>query len=137
MSKASHTTTHAVRFADCDPAGIVYYPRFFGWFDRTFHDWLWVYCGHQTICAKLGLIGIGLIAADAKFVSPATDGDSLNIQMTLEAWSNKSLSLSYRITCDSRLVATGTEVRGLFEQTTNGVKAASMQKLKDLIDAGQ
>ncbi|MBX2838644.1 MAG: acyl-CoA thioesterase [Gammaproteobacteria bacterium] len=137
MSKVTHTTTHAVRFADCDPAGIVHYPRFFSWFDRTFHDWLWIHSGHQTICAKLGLIGIGLIAADAKFESPATDGDDLTIQMTLEAWGNKSLSLSYRITCESRLIATGTEVRGLFEQTADGVKAALMPKLKDLIDVRQ
>lgn len=30
---ATHTTTVRVRWSESDPAGIVFYPRFFEWYD--------------------------------------------------------------------------------------------------------
>jgi 4-hydroxybenzoyl-CoA thioesterase len=30
-------TTWTVDWGDCDPAGIVFYPRYFAWFDRAAH----------------------------------------------------------------------------------------------------
>ena len=30
-----HATEHKVRWSEVDPAGIVFYPRFFEWFDQA------------------------------------------------------------------------------------------------------
>ena len=35
-----HSLSVGVSFGDCDPAGIVFYPNFFRWFDRCFHHFL-------------------------------------------------------------------------------------------------
>lgn len=133
MGNFIHSIQHDVRFGDCDPAGIVFYPRFFGWFDRCFHDWLWTFGGHAGLCTRLDLVGIGLMGADAAFRSPARDGDTLEITMKVAGWSARSLSLEYEIR-STDLVATGHEVRGLFMQTETGIKAGEMQRLRDVID---
>lgn len=117
----THILSQPVSFGDCDPAGIVFYPRFFAWFDRCFHDWLRGYGGHAALCARLGAVGIGLISVDAAFRSPARDGDLLEVAMEIRRWGGRSLTLDYTLRCGARLVATGTEVRGLFLRAEGGV----------------
>jgi len=133
---AYHKTDHRVSFGDCDPAGIVFYPRFFAWFDRTFHDWLRRYGGHQALCERLGAVGIGLMSADAAFRSPARDGDALEVRLTALDWTGRSLKVEYEIVCGDRRVATGTEQRGVFLVDNGRMIAGDMLRLKDIVDGG-
>ena len=34
-----HVYRLRVKFGDCDPAGIVYYPKFFDWFHQAMESW--------------------------------------------------------------------------------------------------
>jgi 4-hydroxybenzoyl-CoA thioesterase len=129
-----HKMSHRVSFGDCDPAGIVYYPRFFAWFDRTFHDWLRQFGGHQALCTQFSAVGIGLIAVDAAFRSPARDGDELDIRIKSLAWSDRSLDLEYEIACCDRLIAKGREKRGVFLVQDGRMISGDMLRLKDIVD---
>lgn len=131
-----HTHTHRALFGDCDPAGIVYYPRFFIWFDRTFHDWLLAHGGHQLLCVRLNAVGIGLTAADARFHSPAREGDLLTISLAIAEWNARQVSLDYEVRCGDRLVASGGEQRRLFLRDGERIVAGDMLRLKELMDAG-
>jgi 4-hydroxybenzoyl-CoA thioesterase len=134
LMSMAHQMSQQVTFGDCDPAGIVFYPNYFGWFDRTFHDWLRRFGGHAGICKEIGAVGIGLMEVSAKFQSPARDGDTLDIRLTIEAWDRKALRLAYEASISDRIVVVGTEVRGLFKATATGIMAAEMQELRACLE---
>ncbi|MCW1930983.1 acyl-CoA thioesterase [Pararhodobacter zhoushanensis] len=130
----THSLTYTVTFGDCDPAGIVFYPNIYGWFDRTFHDWLAGFGGHQAICTELGAIGLGLMQADAKFRRPMQPNDTVTIAMTVRDWGRKALVLGYEVTMGETVMATGEEVRGMFKRTEQGLSAGEMAALKALLE---
>jgi 4-hydroxybenzoyl-CoA thioesterase len=124
-----HTWSQPVTFGDCDPAGIVFYPNFLAWFDRTFHDWLRKFGGHAKICDALGAVGLGLMEVNAKFRAPLRDGDTLDLQLSIEAWDRKALRLSYVGAVNGKTAVLGLEARGLFKTAPTGIMAADMQHL--------
>ena len=63
MSAPDFTHDILITFGDCDPAGIVFYPNYFRFLDRTFHAWLMTHGGHKAVCAKAGARDIGLVPA--------------------------------------------------------------------------
>lgn len=125
----SHKMSQPVTFGDCDPAGIVFYPNFFAWFDRTFHDWLREFGGHADICKSLGALGIGLMGVDAKFRAPVYDGDMLEIALSVISFERKALHLVYEGKIGGSTVVLGKEVRGLFKKSPAGMIAGDMQEL--------
>lgn len=124
-----------VTFGDCDPAGIVFYPNIYRWLDRCFHDWLRPFGGHAQICQGLGSKGLGLMEAQAKFLSPTTDGDSVRVQLQVTDWAAKSVVLSYAGFVGTRPTFTATERRALLIETDTGMKAGDMNALKHVVSA--
>lgn len=135
MIEMQNSLEQCVSFGDCDPAGIVFYPRFYAWFDRAFHTLLARSGGHAALCSRLGAKGIGLIEASARFRRPLQDGDRIRIDFTVTEWGAKTMSLSYQVWKDDLLCATGTEVRGLFKETDTGMIAAPIDPLKEALEA--
>ena len=134
MTTSSHSLTYAVTFGDCDPAGIVFYPNIYGWFDRCFHDWLRPFGRHADLCARMGAVGLGLMQADAKFHRPMRPYDQITVTMRITGWGRKALSLAYEVRAGETVTATGTEVRGLFKQTEGRMIAGEMADLRALVD---
>ena len=138
----SHMTPfeHAVdiSWGHCDPAGIIYYPNYFRWFDATFHAFLKSRGLDQRMLErKLGTMGTGLIDAGASFKAPITYGDRLVIKLTVDAWRDKTLRLAYEGISGGRAVIIGHELRGLFmrDAETGKLSAAPIAPLRALIDA--
>lgn len=123
-----------VSFGDCDPAGIVFYPRFFAWADRAFHDTLRPMGGHAAICQQLNAVGIGLIAAEARFRRPVRDGDLLVIACRVIAWSERSLNLEYVGTVGDQMVVKMNETRGVFCLSENGIFASETIPFRRLVE---
>lgn len=121
-------------FGDCDPVGLVFYPRYFAWFDQAFHDWLRPHGGHAVLAAQLGAIGIGLLEASARFHAPTRDGDALSIALSVERWGAKTLHLAYEVRNDEHLVATGRETRSLFIAGEHGMFAGGIDGLRRILD---
>lgn len=130
-----HSLDYPVSFGDCDPAGIVFYPHVYAWFDRTFHDWLRQFGGHGALCERLGAIGIGLLEASARFLRPMRDGDSLILTLSLEEWGRKTLRLSYEGRVGGDITVVGSEVRALFKHGNTGMVAAEIEALRSMVEA--
>ena len=109
----SHVTQFVVEFGDCDPARIVFYPNFFRWMDaasRHFFAAAGVPSWHETEDAD-GIIGTPLVDASAHFERPATYGDTIAVETTIEEWRHRSFVMRHRIRRDDTLLVEGREVR--------------------------
>lgn len=107
-----------ISFGHCDAAGIVYYPNFYRWFDRCFQTYLLHHHGgHAAVCAKLGSRGTGLMSADAKFQSPAVDGDLMRLSLARPEWHNRAFVLRYTGRVGDRVIVLGVETRAVFIET--------------------
>jgi 4-hydroxybenzoyl-CoA thioesterase len=105
-----------IGFGDCDPAGIVFYPNFFRWFDAAAHQMFRaVGCDIRSARAEHGWIVGPLVDAGAKFRSPATHGDLVEVHSQVGEFTRKTFRIDYRILRGDTLVAEGWEVRILAE----------------------
>lgn len=128
---ADFTLQVPISFGHCDPAGIVFYPNYYRWFDRCFHSYLKeTVGGHRAFCAELGAIGMGLMDTGATFPSPGQDGDDMALEMTLAEWGRKTLRLTYRGLVQDRCVVEGFEVRGLFLRADGRLRAGDMAPVR-------
>ncbi|WP_099864255.1 acyl-CoA thioesterase [Pararhizobium haloflavum] len=126
-----------VSFGHCDPAGIVFYPNFFRWFDAGFHAFLaHRSCPQSVLAEKLGTIGPGLIDVGATFRSPVTHGDELRLSVQVEAWRTRSFRVAYRGMVGQRLALEGFEVRGLFMREDDRLVAAPVAPLRAMVEGG-
>jgi len=82
-----------IRFAHCDPAGIVFYPRYIEFFNNLVEDW----CLENDIpyAEVRGGRGMGLptVHLEVDFLAPSSMGDVLSAELTLHAAGVSSLSI--------------------------------------------
>lgn len=124
-----------ISFGHCDPAGIVFYPNYFRWFDRCFHSFLLTRAGgHRSLCKRLGAVGIGLMDVSARFTSPAFDGDLMSLRMTIGDWGAKTLNLKYEGIIGDRTVVLGSELRGMFLMQDGKLRGGEMAPLRAILE---
>src|SRR5262245_66201055 len=70
-----------VQWGDCDPAGIVFYPRYFEWFDASTILLFEKATGMTKInmLAKYGGAGLALLEARAVFKVASAYGDDIDV----------------------------------------------------------
>lgn len=87
--------TVPVRFSHCDPAGIVYFPRYFDIINGVVEDWFSGALGlvhHELIRDRR--IGLGPAHVEADFVKPGFLGDALVFTVLVDRIGNSSLAVS-------------------------------------------
>lgn len=101
-----------VRFAHCDPAGVVFYPRFFDLFSTTLEDWFQsgIACpfgGEFMVKRNLRIPGLSITA---EFLRPCIMGEFLDLGLwvTRIGRSSLELALAGSVAGESRLRATWT-----------------------------
>lgn len=120
----SFRTEILVAWGDCDPAGIVYYPNYFHWFDTIFQRWLLSRDLSQAILQqRYGILGTGILDTGAQFRATAQDGDTLAGLAEISDWKAKSFRVDYRLLRGDTLVAEGHETRGWLERRDGRVRA--------------
>jgi 4-hydroxybenzoyl-CoA thioesterase len=105
--------TVEVRFGDCDPAGIVFYPNFQRWMDASSLAFF-VQCGvppWRELEATRGIVGTPLLEIHTRFVTAATYGETLSIETGVESWQAKVFTQRHRVTRGETLICEGTETR--------------------------
>jgi 4-hydroxybenzoyl-CoA thioesterase len=136
-----NTRNVRIEWGDCDPAGIVYYPRYFAIFDActsaliesalgmTKHDYLKAYdfSGHP------------LVNAHSRFIIPTRFGDDVTIESTIAEFRRSSFDVRHRLRKNGALAVEGLEtrvwVRG--DATKGTMKAALVpQAVIDLLSKG-
>lgn len=101
-----------VEFGDCDPAGIVFYPNFYRWFDAAAHHLLnEAGLGWLQLQKRYGAVGMPLVETGAVYKRPARCGDKLDIESSVTECGRKSLRLRHAIRRDGELLVDGFEVR--------------------------
>jgi 4-hydroxybenzoyl-CoA thioesterase len=101
-----------VNFADCDPARIVFYPRYFEWFDRgTEMLFRMVGLEWEHMFGQGGFIGLPLLDSGAKFLRPCRFGDVIEITSWIGEWRGRTLVVEHRIANKGTLAVEGREIR--------------------------
>lgn len=84
-----------IRFSHCDPAGIVFYPRYVELFNEVVEDWFADGLGidFRTLVTEHRL-GVPVVHLECDFLAPARYGDTLTFRLTVSAIGGSSLQLA-------------------------------------------
>src|SRR5262245_40437085 len=88
-----------IRFADCDPAGIVFYPQYFVLFNGLVEDWIEerLRVGYRSLI--LGRrVGLPTVRLEADFRAVSRFGDRVGLALEVERLGRRSLTLQLRCT---------------------------------------
>ena len=89
-----HIHKHTVRFGECDPAGVVYFPTFFDWFHQAMESWFEQ--GLQRPYADvLQHVGFPAVHTEADFRRPCRLGEALDIEVRVGDLGKKRFRLDY------------------------------------------
>jgi 4-hydroxybenzoyl-CoA thioesterase len=105
--------TLTIEWGHCDPAGIVFNPRFFEFFDTS--TWMLFETAlgvkQNELAATYGIIGIALVDAGANFLKPAKFGDTIEIATRIKEFRRSSFEVEHTITIGGELATEGNETR--------------------------
>lgn len=101
-----------VEWGDCDPAGIVYFPRFFEYFDACTNA-LFEAAGLRKaeMLRQYGLVGIPLVEVSGQFYAPASFGETVAVESRIVDWGRSSFRVEHKLFKGSMLTAEGREKR--------------------------
>lgn len=104
MTGQVFTVDRRVRFADCDAAGIVFFPRYFEMLNGVVEDW---FAGPlQASFRELHVnrhVSVPTAAIEARFIAPSGLEDELTFALTVTKLGGASCGLRHRITADGQL----------------------------------
>ena len=109
----TNTRDLTIEWGQCDPAGIVFFPRYFEMFDA---------CTAHLFAQALGMtkarfqqhydiIGIPLLDAHCKFHIPTSYGDAVRVETAVVAIGRSSFAVEHRLLKDGKLAVEGFEKR--------------------------
>jgi acyl-CoA thioesterase FadM len=105
ISERAWRTSVPIRFSHCDPAGIVYFARYFDLFNGVVEDW---FCQelnidyHEMIGKRR--VGLGYVSANAEFVRPGLMGDQLEFAVVIHRIGRSSLTIDIQASRGSETV---------------------------------
>ena len=105
-----------VGWGDCDPAGIVFYPRFYAWMDLTSHVLVRALGipREAMLAPNPQLLGFPVVGAQAEFLAPARMEDQIEVRTWVSRVGRSSLSLRHEVWLlgePERLLVRGREER--------------------------
>ena len=104
MNSQVFTTERRVRFADCDAAGIVFFPRYFEMLNGVVYDW---FAGPlQVSFRELHVnrqVSVPTAAVEARFIAPSRLEDDLTFALTATRLGRSSCRLRHRISAGDAL----------------------------------
>ena len=109
-----YTVTRPLRFGDCDPSGIAYYPSYLRIMDSVVEDFFAALGAPRNHMINVMKMGTPTVTLDLAFRKPGFHGDELTFEIRVEALGRSSLDLAHSVwaygdilwTARQRLVAT-------------------------------
>ena len=100
-----------LRWGECDPAGIIFYPTYFLWFDAA--SWnMFAEVGYHAKRMRAEHLAMPLVAAGCEFKHPAEQEDRCEVRSRIRRWGGKSFVVAHDVVrSDGTLLAAGTETR--------------------------
>jgi 4-hydroxybenzoyl-CoA thioesterase len=101
-----------VEWGDCDPAGIVWYPRYFEWFDAaTAALFAAVGVSNSVMHKTWRIVGIPMVDTRARFFLPSKFEDKIAIESTVLEFRRSSFDVRHRMLKNGALAVEGFETR--------------------------
>ncbi len=104
MTGQTFTTRRRVRFADCDAAGIVFFPRYFEMLNGVVEDW---FAGPlEASFRELHVnrhVSVPTAAVEARFIAPSRLEDVLTFALSVTRLGGASCTLRHRISAGADL----------------------------------
>ena len=91
-----HRHPLVARFGDCDPVGIVYFPRYFDWFHRAMESWFDEGLG-QPYAELLRHHGLPTVHTECDYARPCAFGDRVVVELRVGRLGRTSLRLLLRV----------------------------------------
>jgi 4-hydroxybenzoyl-CoA thioesterase len=103
--------TIRIEWGDCDPAGIVFYPQYFKWFDACAAA-LFAAAGfpRADLVGKQGIV-IPMVDTRCKFLIPFRFDDELTVETTITRFGRSSFDVQHRILKGADLAVECSETR--------------------------
>lgn len=94
MSASAFVTERLIRFSDCDPAGIVFYPQYFVMFNGVVEDWVDgpLGIGYRALILDRR-VGLPTVHLEADFRAVSRLGDRVLLTLKVERLGQRSLTL--------------------------------------------
>ena len=108
------STRITVRFGDCDPAGLVYYPVLFHYCHAAMEEFFEVRCGLPYVrLMESERLGFPVVNVRAEFFAPFVYGDEALVEVWASAVGRTSVTFEYRLrrASDHMLCASATHVQ--------------------------
>ncbi len=111
MLASRHQVT--VQWGDCDPAGIVYFPNYFSYFDASTNALFLRALGFNKyeMIRKYDIVGIPLVDVSARFILPSVFGEVVTIESSVAEIGRSSFRMLHRLLKDETLAVEGRETR--------------------------
>jgi 4-hydroxybenzoyl-CoA thioesterase len=94
-----------VRFEHCDPAGLIFYPRFFALVNEMVEDWF-ASLGQSFKTLHLDRRkGVPTVRFESEFIAPVRIGDTLRQSLGVDVLGRSSCTLKHLAAVDGRAVA--------------------------------
>lgn len=88
-----------IRFGDVDYVRVVYYPRFFHLYHRTFENWFENALGvPYSVVITEENIGFPAVSVQSEFLAPLRFGEMVRVELELNEIGKKSITCGYEIT---------------------------------------
>ena len=102
-----------IPWGDCDPAGIVHYPRYFAMFDWSTAELVAAALGvgKKAMIARYGIVGIPMVDTRGRFHAPCSFGEVVVIDSRVAKVGRSSFDVVHRLTRDGTLCVEGWETR--------------------------
>jgi 4-hydroxybenzoyl-CoA thioesterase len=102
-----------IEWGDCDPFGIVFFPRYFQYFDactnELFHRALGIKKAEMLRAYQIA--GIPLVQASCNFLVPSSFGDVVHVDSCVTHWGNSSFTVQHKLFRGEVLAVEGMEKR--------------------------
>jgi 4-hydroxybenzoyl-CoA thioesterase len=111
---ATHRHPVRIEWGDCDPAGIVYYPRYLAMFDVSTMALFRAVLGMSKpqMLKHYDIVGTPMVDTKATFHLPSTYDDDVIIETTVHGFRRSSFDVSHRLLRDGdRLAVEGVDTR--------------------------
>jgi 4-hydroxybenzoyl-CoA thioesterase len=106
-----HSLSIDVRFGDCDPAGIVYFPRYFDFFHQAMETWFPTHLGFgYDEFVRERKLGFPAVHSEADFERPSRFGDRIEIRQRVTRLGRSSITFAYEVHGPEGLRARGRSV---------------------------
>ena len=113
--------TLTISWGDCDPANIVFYPRYFAWFDEaTAHHFAAAGLPKPELIKRYKVVGFPMVETSAKFHLPSSHGDEVTIETEITRFGRSSFDVEHRLMRNQQLAVTGFEKRVLVAKSVEG-----------------